>query len=844
MYIMKAINLKVDQLKDPLGLQNRKPKISWTCEGGKKQTAYEYKLIVNGEERYQSEKTESDAMRFEVPYEAKDRDEVKVELTLYDENDAKGEPSCAEYEMGISGWEGRWIDPELTRDDKVRQPAAYLKKEFFVEKKGKARLYITAHGLYEVSINGRRVGDFVLAPGTDDYAYRLQYQVYDVSEYLKEGNNRIDVVIGDGWYRGNNGIDGHNHLFGNDIALLCQLEIDGKVVVKSDRSWFASQDGPIRFSDLEIGEVYDAQKEEIKDWHEVKECDYDYSKLVCSDEVCIREQEVFEGKRVDVKDGSIVFDFSQNLAGYTCFEVHAKKGQKITLWHGETLDEEGNFTQRNIDPGARNKNGGIPQKIEYTCKEDLNIYKPHFSIFGFRYVKVESDGDVSDMKISSIAVYSDMKQTAEFECSNKDVNQLFKNSVWSMKSNFVDIPTDCPQRERSGWTGDAGVFVSTGSILHESYSVFRKWLKEVVIAQRDNGIIRNIAPKINDPNKGFSQILDGSTGWGDAITIVPYEMYKIYQDKDILRENYDAMVKWVEHLRKLAKKRKLKELFKKDKYKDYVISKGFHWGEWCQPDVDSGTELRNNMTKGAPKSATAYYYYSSKLLSEIASILGKDEDAKTYKELSEKVKEAYVHTFTDDGIVHSERQCDYVRPLQFGLLDKEEENAKLLNELIASNGYHLNTGFLSTPFLCPVLCRYGYVDTAYKLLLQEECPSWLYSVKKGSTTIWEHWKGLEAGENASLNHYSYGAVSGWLIKGVCGIELQDGKLTLRPCPDKALSYAKASYDSPLGKIVSGWKYTDKGVEYEFEIPANVSAELILPDGERRILESGKHQITV
>ena len=838
---MKAILLKIDQLTEPLGLQNRKPRLSWICDAGMKQTAYQVRLSVSGEERYDSGKVETSSMFAQLPDIAKDRERVSVSLVLWDENGIPGEESVTSYEMGISQWKAKWINPELTAV-KERQPASVLRREFKVEKTGEARLYITSHGLYEAEINGERAGNFVLAPGTDDYKKRLQYQVYDVTGMLREGDNTIRVTVGDGWYRGNNGIDGENHLFGDDIALLCQLELDGEPVLVSDEFWFASQDGPIRFTDLEIGEAYDARKEEISTWHDVRVEDYDMSVLVCSDEVPITEHETFEGKRIETPDGSVVYDFGQNLAGYTAFELDAREGQKLVIWHGETLDGEGNFTQANIDPGKRNKNGGIPQKIVYTCKEGKNIYKPTFSIFGFRYIKVETEADLSQAKFTSIAVYSDMEKTGSFSCSNEEVNQLFHNSMWSMNSNFVDIPTDCPQRERSGWTGDAGVFVKTGSILRDSYSVFRKWLTECRIAQRKDGLVRNIAPRINDPDKGYSRILDGSTGWGDAIVIVPWTLYVMSGDARILEENYDAMVRWVGFETKLASKKKLKDLFRKDPLGKYVIEKGFHWGEWCEPDVDNGVQLKNNFTKGAPKSATAYFFYSAKLLSQAAEVLGKKSDAEKYAKLAGKIREAYLDRFTNDGLVESERQCDYVRPLEFGLLDREEENAAKLNELVVKKDYHLNTGFLSTPFLCPVLCRYGYTETAYKLLLQDTNPSWLYSVRKGATTIWESWNGIEDGGNASLNHYSYGAVSGWLISGVCGISVEDGQLTLQPCPDPQLGWAKASYASSLGTVESSWRYEDGRVRYEFTVPANTEAKLILPGGETRTLGWGKHEI--
>ena len=835
---MKAINIKVDQLINPLGLQNKKPIITWNCINGNTQKGFRYLIRINNEERYQSDFIETNKMSFEFPLDLNDRDQVEIDLYIIDEND-KEELSNTSFEMGIHDWKALWINPELIIDNKNRQPASYLKKEFIVDKLGKSRLYITAHGLYECKINDKKVGEFVLAPGTDDYRKRIQYQIYDLKDYLQEGKNIIEVTLGDGWYRGNNGIEGDNHIFGNDLALLCQLEIDNEIIIQSDDTWFASQDGPIRFSDMEIGEIYDANKEKINTWHEVKIENFTYDNLVCSDEVIIKEHESFTGERVEVPSGEIVYDFKQNLAGYTYFEIEARKGDKITIWHGETLDEDGNFTQSNIDPGARNKNGGIPQKIEYICKDGLNIYKPSFSIFGFRYIKVETDLDLSSAVFKSIAVYSDMDELTKFECSNKDVNQLFKNTIWSMKSNFVDIPTDCPHRERSGWTGDAGVFVKTGLILQDSYSVFRKWLVETRFGQKKDGKIANINPPINKDGRGFSNILDGSTGWGDAIVIVPYTMYKIYNDKKILEDNYDAMCKWINYLSNLAKKKKLKNIFKGN---PYIIEKGFHWGEWCQPDIDNSIELKNNFTKGAPKSATAYYYYSSKLVAEIAEVLGKKDDSIKYQELANKIREAYIKTFTDNGIVKSDRQCDYVRPLQFDLIDNKEENAKLLNEMIIKNDYHLNTGFLATPFLCPILCEYGYVDTAYKLLLQDSLPSWLYQVKKGATTIWEDWRGLESGGNGSLNHYSYGAVSGWLVSGICGINVTNDEIIIKPYPNKMLEYAKAEYNSPLGLIKSSWKYNDDEIELNITIPSNIKAQLILPNGETRVLDSGDYNI--
>ena len=424
-------------------------------------------------------------------------------------------------------WKAKWIDPELPHEPKERQPASVLRRRFTADNTENAVLYITCHGLYEAKLNGRRVGDFVLAPGTGEYRKRLTVQAYDVSALLRAGENEIVVTLGDGWYRGNNGIDGLNCLFGSDLALLCQLELDGMALMWSDENWEASQCGPIRCNDMELGECFDARREEIRDWHGVILRDYGFATLAPTESVPIVEQERFPGKLIRTPNGETVIDFGQNLAGYTEIRVTAKAGQRITLWHGETLDENGIFTQKNFDPGDRNKNGGIPQKIEYICKDGVNVYKPHFCLFGFRYAKVETMVDLSEASFTAIAVYSRMEQTGFFTCGNAEVNQLFHNSLWSMRSNFCDIPTDCPTRERAGWTGDAGAFAPTAVYLMDCYPVLRKWLGECRLAQGEDGLVRNIAP-INDAGGMISNLLQGSAGWGDACVLVPWALYQAY----------------------------------------------------------------------------------------------------------------------------------------------------------------------------------------------------------------------------------------------------------------------------------------------------------------------------
>lgn len=841
---MNAIRLRTEHMENPLGLQTSRPVLSWNCDGGIRQTAYQITAQSGGRTVWDSGKVPSSQMtvRYGGPA-AGAREWVAWTVTLWDERDRPGEPESAWFEMGLTdgSWTAQWIDPELPHEESARQPASVLRKTFSVDSTENARLYITCHGMYKASLNGEPAHAFLYAPGTDDYRKRLQYQVYDVSRLLKPGENEIAVTLGDGWYRGNNGVDGLYNYYGSDLALLCQLEIDGRPVLVSDGTWQASQSGPIRLNDMEKGEEYDARQERITGWHGVTVKDYGYDRLCCSDSVPILEQERFPGRIFKTPNGETVVDFGQNLAGYTQFKLTGKAGQRVTIWHGETLDEYGNFTQSNFDPGERNKNGGIPQRVDYICKDGLNVYKPSFSYFGFRYAKVETEIDLTGAEFTAVAVYSEMPQTGSFTCGNEDVNRLFLNSLWSMRSNFCDIPTDCPTRERAGWTGDAGAFTPTGVYLADCYPILRKWLSECRLAQGEDGLVANIAP-VNNSGSMISNMLQGSSGWGDACILVPWALYEVYGDRSILEENYDMMIRWLAFVEKRAQKTRIQNL--RNPYKKYLVDEGFHFGEWLEPDVSSMDTMKKNMMLGAPEVATAYYFKSASLLAKIAGILGKDGDAEKYQTIAEGARNAYRWTCTKDGAISSKRQAEYVRPIAFGLLDEGEAQAAAgrLAELVAENDYHLNTGFLATPFLCRVLSDHGHTDTAYRLLLQTTAPSWLYPVQHGATTIWESWDGVreDGTVHDSLNHYSYGAISGWLMGDVCGIRLSEGGLTIVPRPSRLLGHARARWDSPVGTIESGWRYEGEQVIVEVTVPANVTAEVRLPDGTVTCAEPGGH----
>jgi len=875
---VKANSLKTEAMKDPVGIDRLRPRLSWLCADGQRQTAYEVRAFCGEAELWNSGRIESSEMFSFYDAQLKSRDRIGWQVRLWDENGDLGPWSEeAFFEMGLleqSDYAAKWINPEPECEPEAHKPASTLRRRFTLGKQVQsARLYITAHGLYEAWINGQRVGDFILAPGASSYDKCLHVQTYDVTPLLQEGENEALVILGDGWFRSCSGVDGDRNLYGEDVALYFQLEADGKPVCVSDENWEATQEGPIRMNDMQQGEEYDARREKLTGWHGVRVEDFSKENLCASNCVPITEHERFPGRLFTTPNGQTVIDFGQNLAGYVEFTLTAHEGDTLILTHGETLDENGNFTQENFQDRKRHKEGGTRQQLIYTCKEGKNEYKTRFSIWGFRYARVESAIDLSDARFTAIAVYSDMDRLGWFDCDNALVNQLVENTLWSMKSNFCDVPTDCPTRERAAWTGDMGVFIDTGLYLMDCAPVVRKWLGECRLSQYPDGKVANIAPKNNRPTF-TTELLAGSVGWGDASILVPWALYRRSGDKRILEENADMMRRWYAYLESRAGQKQaapnmdaipeqyramlknlppeaLQEMMEKfappkgpeNPYSDYAIETGTDYGEWCEPDVDA----IGQMGKPQSKVATAYYALSGRLLSEISRLLGEEEQAEKYAAIAEGAKKAFHFLSAPEGRITSDRQAEYVRAIDFDLLDEEEKRQAVadLNELVIRCGYHLNTGFLSTPALCPVLAEYGYTETAYRLLLQDTLPSWLYEIRHGATSIWEEWDGVnEKGEvKASLNHYSKGAICGWLFSGVCGIRVERGAISIDPQPHPLLGRAEARYRSPLGEIVSGWRYEADGtIRYHLVIPANASAEVMLPGGRTCTLGPGEYHL--
>ena len=870
---MQAIHMKTNHLTAPRGIDAGPLFLSWQCSGGVYQTAYEIELDADGETVWQSGKVSSDSMHAEAPAVNGSRVRGRWRVRLWDENNVPGAWNEAVFETGLSrsDWQGVWACPEtededISGDDAINafarpnwerkqaeqevsgkgaarpyqphRPASYLRR-VFTAPAGSARLYITAMGLYAAWLNGVRVGDMVLAPGSFTGDKHLGVQTYDVTGLMRAGENELLIALGDGWHRSTSGVDGCRNLFGDTLGVLFQLEVDGRAVCVSDGAMQATQKGPIRQNDLQQGEVYDARLEgELTGWHSVKTA-ANTLLLTGMNTVPIREQEAFPGRLFTAPNGETVVDFGQNLAGYVEMTLTAHAGQKVKLTCGETLDENGNFTQENFQDRARHSEGGTAQLLELICKEGANHFKPSFTIMGFRYAKVETDADLSGAVFTAHAVYSDMAVTGEFTCGSSAVNQLVQNSIWSQKGNFCDIPTDCPTRERAGWTGDMGVFIDTGLTLMDCYPVVEKWLEECRLNQYPDGRMANIAPPNGRPSF-MTPMLCMSAGWGDAAILVPFALYRRTGDRKILADNYEMMQKWYAFL--LGRAQQTTDEQQTGEYAKYTVLNGLDYGEWCEPGVTPQQAMMN------PRKSvgTAYLAYSGRVLAQVADALGKAEDAARYRDIADKAKKAYRAAFTENGAIHSDRQCEYVRAIQFALLDEGESQAAAdaLNALVAQNGCHLNTGFLSTPFLCGVLARYGHVDTAYRLLLQPDAPGWLYAVSKGATTVWETWTGIDdAGcPHDSLNHYSYGAICGWLFGGVCGIRLAGGALTIAPTPHKSLGHAKAVYRSPVGTIESGWRYDGDTVACTFTIPANMTANVTLPDGRKLLLQPGTHTV--
>lgn len=697
-------------------------------------------------------------------------------------------------------------------------------KVFTTEKPLKATLSITAKGVYVACLNSERIGDFIMAPGFTEYKYRHQYQVYDVTDMVEDGENKLEVTVSAGWYAGRI-VSRKGDWTPEIIAELVLTFADGKTeIIKTDESWMSGE-GPLIFSDIYDGEIYDATRGVSGLTPVIGICDGKTDNLIPQEGEIVKEQEIFKPVSIfTTPKGEKVIDFGQNLVGYPKLTVTAKKGEVVSLSFAEVLDKDGNFYNENYRSAKC--------QYRYICKDGYQTFKPKCTFYGYRYIRIDEFPESAVLKddtFESVAVYSKMKRTGNIVTSNPKLNRLFSNILWGQRSNFLDIPTDCPQRdERRGWTGDAQVFCKTAGYNFDVYKFFKKWLRDMDVASREFGSVGFMIPG-NNP--------EIAAAWSDAAVIVPWQMYLTYGDKEFLSEMLDMMIS---HIEAIKNDSEYENTWRGGK-------KLYQFGDWLATDTP-GADREADFTGPAYNGASrfdflqaAFYAYDISIVVKALDVLGKDN--REYIELFEKVKAQFQKDFPE---YYTQTECALA--LRFDLTPLPEETVKLLAQKIHENGDRISTGFVGTPHILHALSENGELALAYTLLLQEKYPSWLYQVNLGATTMWEHWDSIDENGDMwspkmnSFNHYAYGAVADWMYEVAAGIKQADDsagfeKLVIKPHPDKRIESFEATYDTKNGVVCSKWYYDDDKVIYKISLPTD--AKVIL-DGKEYNLKKGEY----
>lgn len=702
--------------------------------------------------------------------------------------------------------EAKWI----RRGQECNGEATVFQKKFPVTGEGlTALLQVTSLGIYEVYVNGLRVGEDYFAPGWTSYAKRLQYQIYDVSDFLRAGENTLEIHVARGWCTKRFAME-HNNPPTTNPELLASLRISygngTKAEICTGSDWQAGE-GPVRFAEIYDGETYDARVTPTN-FAPAAVVERGFDNLIPQEGEPVRvTQELKPQKVFRTPAGDTVIDFGQNLTGFVSFTVDAHEGDFIEFSHAETMDKDGNFYTENYRSAKA--------KLCYTCKEGKQSYTPHFVFYGFRYIRADQwPGKLETLEdaagIRALVVHSDMKRIGRFECSSPLLNRLYENIVWGQRGNFVDVPTDCPQRdERLGWTGDAEVFVRAASYNYDVDRFFRKWLGDMAADQTADGGIPHVVPDVLPWN-------NSSAAWGDAAVICPWQMYLSYGDLEILQKQFDSMRGWVEYIRAQGDDA-------------FLWNTGEHFADWVGLDAEPGSY------KGATDMyliATAYYAYSTSLLIKAGKALGRDMGE--YETLYAGIRAAFLREYWKDGKPVTDTQTAWVVGIYFDLLPDKKAAAAHLAKLVEQAGGALTTGFVGTPYLLHALSENGQEELAYSLLLREDYPSWLYSVKAGATTIWEHWDGIKpdgsmwSADMNSFNHYAYGAVADWMYGVMAGIRTDDcqpgfQRIIFQPRTDQRIGFVKASIESRHGLVASEWKRENGNIIYRFTVPVGCSA---------------------
>lgn len=824
---MKIVNLKTNHISNPLGFNLDKVVLSYivTETDSTKQLLARIEVALDEKFEdiiYDTQKIDSiDSLGYGLNIDIKPCTRYYWRVSVWGNNGDFSTSDIAWFESGKRNeqWNGIWITPSM---DNNIHPIIY--KKFNIDKSVKsARAYVSGLGLYEISLNNIKIGNEYLTPNCTAYDKYIQYQTYDITNEIKSGKNNIEVIMGNGWYKGRFGFDGGKEdIFGDRYAFICDIVIqfeDGtKTIIKSDTTW-KSKKSKIKFSGIYDGEVYDASfKDDIE--YDVNEINLGYEKLKerLSLPVVVKE-EIKPIEIIKTPLGETVLDMGQNMVGWLQFKAKAPKGQEILLQYGELL-QDGNFYRDNLRSAKA--------EFKYISDGEEKLVRPHFTYYGFRYVKLTNwYGNLNTEDFTGCVLYSDMEITGNIETSNSLVNRLFLNAVWGQKGNFLDVPTDCPQRdERMGWTGDAQVFSGTASFNMDTYAFFTKYSNDMYLEQLSRkGEVPMVVPCLGKEH-------GTSSAWGDAATIIPWNMYLYYGDKTILENQFESMKAWVDFIR----------MQDDNSNKNRLWDSGFHFGDWLALDGDNPKAP----TGGTEETfiASAYYHYSAKLLAKCASVLGKKDIQREYETLANEVKQAIQDEyFTKNGRLALKNQTAYIVALYMDLVPEGYEKRvanDLCDRLEKDRGY-LKTGFVGTPYFNKVLSENGYNEKAYSLLLNKQCPSWLYPVTMGATTIWERWNSiLENGKISgtdmnSLNHYAYGSVVEWMYRYMAGINPAEKApgfrhINLTPMPDYRFKYVKSSFNSPVGLYESSWEIDEEGsLLFKFSIPFNSTADLLLPD---------------
>ena len=842
----------VEHSRDPLGIGEPAPRLSWVTRTDLpdwRQAAYELQIGDWSSDRVES--GESVLVTWDAPP-LTSRERRSVRVRVWGEGDT--EPSAwsedVVVEAGLllpSDWTAELVQPALPDD--VDEPVALVRREFTLDKPvARARLYATAHGVYEAEVNGAVVGDHVLAPGWTSYSHRLRYQSYDVTGLLTQGPNAIGAQVADGWYRGYVGFTGKKAVYGDRTGLFLQLEVEhpdgSRTVVGTDDGWRATTSGPLTRAGLYRGEAVDFRRElpgwsspafDDAGWSPVELGTLDVATLVAPSGPPVRRTETLAVRAITTSpSGRTLVDFGQNLVGRIRYVLPGgPAGTEITVRHAEVL-EHGEL-------GTRPLRKADATDVIVLDGRGPRTWEPRFTFHGFRYAEVSGwPGELVPADLEAVVVHTDLRRTGTFTCSDPDVTKLHENVVWGMRGNFLDVPTDCPQRdERLGWTGDLEAFVPTATFLYDTAGMLRSWLADLAVEQLEDlgGLVPLYVPWI--PLLPFP--VAAEAGWGDAAVVVPWTLYQGHGDAKLLADQWPSMAAWLDAFTAAAGERL-----------DFA-GVPFMLGDWLDPAAppDRPGAARTPW----PLVATAYLARSARIMARAAEVLG--SDGSDYTALADRVAERFRAEFvTPNGRLSYPAQTAYALALECDLLlpEQREHAGRLLAEQVANDGWHIGTGFLGTPFVTDALVNAGAVDAAYELLLQRENPSWLYPVTMGATTVWERWDSMlpdgsiNSGEMTSFNHYAYGAVADWLHRTVAGLApAAPGYRVIRvaPRPGPGITSAAATHETPYGTAAVSWTLT-RGTQFTLEatVPPNTTAEVQLPDGSASVeVGSGRHSFS-